>query len=143
MHTVYLGLGSNLGDRNHAIRCAVRLIGERVGSVVRVSSLIRTAPWGFESDNEFVNAAVCVETSLSPRDVLAVTQAIERDMGRAVKSKDGCYHDRTIDIDILIYDDIRVDEPDLKIPHPFMYERDFVMIPLREIMQMPDRQQCR
>lgn len=139
MHTVYLGLGSNLGDRNHAIECAVRLIGERVGRVARVSSLIRTAPWGFESDNEFVNAAVCVETSLSPRDVLAVTQAIERDMGRAVKSRDGCYHDRTIDIDILIYDDIRVDEPDLKIPHPFMHERDFVMIPLREIMPMPDR----
>ena len=134
MHTVYLGLGSNLGDRRGNISAAVRLLGERVGRVVRVSSMFETEPWGFTSGNMFVNAAVCVETSLSPRGVLEATQAIEREMGRTEKSVDGRYHDRTIDIDILLYDDIRVDEPDLKIPHPLMREREFVMRPLGEIL---------
>ena len=134
MHTVYLGLGTNLGDRRRNIAEAVRLIGERVGTVRRLSSLIETEPWGFASDNMFVNAAVCVETSLSPRGVLEATQAIEREIGRTEKSVDGRYHDRTIDIDILLYDDIRVDEPDLKIPHPLMREREFVMRPLGEIL---------
>lgn len=134
MHTVYLGLGSNLGDRRGNISAAVRLLGERVGRVVRVSSMFETEPWGFTSGNMFVNAAVCVETSLSPRALLEATQAIEREMGRTEKSVDGRYHDRTIDIDILLYDDIRVDEPDLKIPHPLMREREFVMRPLGEIL---------
>ncbi len=134
MHTVYLGLGSNLGDRRGNISAAVRLLGERVGRVVRVSSMFETEPWGFTSGNMFVNAAVCVETSLSPRGVLEATQAIEREIGRTEKSVDGRYHDRTIDIDILLYDDIRVDEPDLKIPHPLMREREFVMRPLGEIL---------
>lgn len=113
---------------------AVRLINGRVGRVVRMSSLHETAPWGFTSDNMFVNAAICVETSLSPHRLLEVTQEIEHDMGRTVKSAGGCYHDRTIDIDILLYDDICVDEEDLKIPHPLMLKRDFVMTPLREIL---------
>jgi len=134
VHTVYLGLGSNLGDKEHTLRRAVALIEARIGCVVRMSALHETAPWGFASANMFVNAAVCVETLLSPRELLAATQDIEREMGRTVKSVDGQYHDRTIDIDILLYDDIRVDEPDLKIPHPLMYERDFVMIPLKEIL---------
>lgn len=134
MHKVYLSLGSNLGDRKHEVMRAVELIGERVGSVERVSSLYETEPWGFASDNMFVNAAVCVSTQLTPRALLEATQAIEREMGRTAKSVNGQYHDRTIDIDILLYDDIKVDEPDLKIPHPLMYERDFVMKPLKEIL---------
>ena len=134
MHTVYLSLGTNLGDRRRNISAAVRLLGERVGRVVRVSSLHDTEPWGFTSANMFVNAAVCVETSLSPRALLEATQAIEREMGRTVKSTDGHYHDRLIDIDILLYDDLHVDEPDLKIPHPLMSEREFVMRPLGEIL---------
>lgn len=134
MHKVYFSLGSNLGDRKHNIRHAVELIGERIGAVERVSSLYETEPWGFSSDNMFVNAAVCVFTKLSPRAILETTQNIERDMGRTAKSVNGLYHDRIIDIDILIYDDIKIDEPDLKIPHPLMYERDFVMKPLREIL---------
>ena len=135
MHTVYLGLGSNLGDRHASISAAVRLLGERLGRVVRTSSMFETEPWGFSSQNMFVNAAVCVETLLAPRDVLVATQAIEREMGRTQKSVGGLYHDRTIDIDILLYDDLRVDEPDLKIPHPLMHERDFVMRPLGEILE--------
>lgn len=135
MHTVYLGLGTNLGDRRHNIAEAVRLIGERVGTVRRLSSLLETEPWGFSSDNMFVNAAVKVDTMLSPRGVLEATQAIERIMGRTEKSANRQYHDRLIDIDILIYDDVKIDEPDLKIPHPLMHERDFVMRPLGEILQ--------
>lgn len=134
MHKVYFSLGSNLGDRKHNIRHAVELIGERIGAVERVSSLFETEPWGFSSDNMFVNAAVCVFTKLSPRAILEATQAIEREMGRKIKSVNGQYHDRIIDIDILLYDDIKIDEPDLKIPHPLMHERDFVMKPLREIL---------
>ena len=138
MHTVYLGLGSNLGDRRGNISAAVRLLGERVGRVVRVSSMFETEPWGFLSSNMFVNAAVCVETSLTPRGVLEATQAVEREMGRTVKSADGVYHDRIIDIDLLVCLDasgreILVDTPRLKLPHPLMNLRDFVMNPLEEI----------
>lgn len=133
MSSVYLGLGSNLGDKEANIRKAIALISERVGLVVRQSSLIMTEPWGFESENGFVNAAVKCETELTPREVLKATQKIEREMGRKKKSTDGGYSDRCIDIDILLYDELRVDEPDLKIPHPLMLEREFVMIPLDEI----------
>ena len=133
MSSVYLGLGSNLGDKEANIRKAIALISERVGLVVRQSSLIMTEPWGFESENGFVNAAIKCETELTPREVLRATQKIERDMGRKKKSTDGGYADRCIDIDILLYDELRVDEPDLKIPHPLMLEREFVMIPLDEI----------
>lgn len=151
MHEVYLSLGSNLGNKRKNIRLAIEKIGEQVGEVVRQSALYETEPWGFESENRFVNAAVKVTTALSPMEVLRATQQIERDLGRKRKSQSPdsqqgqrvgatagipspVYHDRPIDIDILLYDDWIVDEPELKIPHPLMYKRDFVMIPLREIM---------
>ncbi len=133
-HTVYLGLGSNLGDKQRNIRVAVEKIGELIGHVESQSALHITAPWGFESDNMFVNAAVKCVTTLSPREVLNNTKAIEQQMGRTTKSVDGAYHDRIIDIDILIYDDIHINEPDLVIPHPLMHQRDFVMKPLKEII---------
>ena len=132
-HKVFLGLGSNLGDKVWNLQEAIRLIGEQIGTVTRQSSFIETEPWGFESDNTFLNAAICCETQKTPREVLLLTQQIERDLGRRKKSVAGSYADRPIDIDILLYDDLTVDEPDLKIPHPLMHERDFVMIPLKEI----------
>ena len=138
-HQVYLGLGSNLGDCSRNLKRAIRLIGERVGTVVCQSSFIETEPWGFESENKFLNAVVLCETERTPREVLLLTQQIERDMGRKKKLTANSqkltanYKDRPIDIDILLYDDLTVDEPDLKIPHPLMHERDFVMIPLEEI----------
>ena len=135
LHQVFFSLGSNIGNHKQLIREAIALLDERVGRVTRESSLIETAPWGFYSPNKFINACVCCETSLNPRQILAVTQNIEREMGRVGKSKNGEYHDRIIDIDILLYDDLTVDEPDLKIPHPHMKERDFVMGPLREILE--------
>ena len=131
----YLSLGTNLGDKRKNIAVAIINIGELVGDVVRQSALYETEPWGFRSDNRFVNAAVCVDTQLSPRRLLEVTQRIEMEMGRTLKSAGGEYHDRIIDIDILLYGDLHIDEPDLKIPHPLMHERDFVMTPLNEIME--------
>ena len=133
VHKVYLGLGSNQGDRNRQLARAIELIGERVGKVIRQSSIIETDPWGFTSGNKFLNCAIFIETELLPRKVLEVTKQIERELGRRYKGM--AYRDRPIDIDILLYDDITLDEPDLQIPHPLMYERDFVMIPLREIQQ--------
>ena len=140
---MYLGLGSNLGDREKNLLEAIRLIGEQVGKVVRQSTFIETEPWGFDSDNMFMNAVILCETEHTPREVLTVTQQIERDMGRRKKSVNDLsvngksvnrkYFDRPIDIDILLYDDITIDEPDLKIPHPLMHQRDFVMVPLNEI----------
>ena len=128
-------MGTNLGDKRKNIAEAIKNIGELVGDVVRQSALYETEPWGFRSDNRFVNAAVCVDTQLSPRRLLEVTQRIEREMGRTLKSDGGEYHDRIIDIDILLYGDLHIDEPDLKIPHPLMHERGFVMTPLNEIME--------
>ncbi len=137
MHNVYLGLGSNLGDREEYIRKAISLIGERVGEVLRQSSLIETEPWGFQSENKFLNGVILVSTALTPREVLQATQKIERTLGRRkivnCQSVNRQYHDRPIDIDILLYDDLHIDEPDLKIPHPLMHQRDFVMIPLQEL----------
>ena len=141
VHKVYLGLGSNLGDKEAHIRKAITLIGERVGTVLRQSSLIETEPWGFESEHTFLNGVILVETTLTPRQTLKATQKIERDLGRKRKSTDSSSHqlpnysDRPIDIDILLYDELTIDEPDLKIPHPLMEQRDFVMIPLREIQK--------
>ena len=123
-----------MGDRKGNIKLAIKQISELIGPVVRQSALIKTAPWGFNSANTFINAAVCSETSLSPREVLQATQDIERGLGRTTKSIDGQYHDRLIDIDILLYDDLHVNEPDLVIPHPHMNERQFVMQPLSEII---------
>ena len=138
MMYVYFGLGTNLGDKEHNLRLAVRKIEERVGKVVSLSAFYATAPWGFQSDNNFLNAAAGVETSLSPFDILERTQRIEQEIGRLHKSHDGVYSDRLIDIDLLLYDDLvlSVTSPSgaaLNLPHPLMTERDFVMRPLAEI----------
>jgi 2-amino-4-hydroxy-6-hydroxymethyldihydropteridine pyrophosphokinase len=132
MALVYLGLGTNLGRKEHNLTTAIDILSVQVGRVVSQSAFYITKPWGFESDNEFLNAVVLVETSLSPFALLAKTQEIEKELGRTVKSVNG-YSDRVIDIDILLYDDIVLDEPTLKIPHPLMTERDFVLKPLLEI----------
>ena len=131
---LYLSLGSNLGDRAENLRRAIALIDERVGTVQRVSSFIETEPWGFQSEHPFLNAACLVLTTLSPEECLEATQQIERELGRKKKSRNGIYHDRPIDIDLLMYDDLKLSTPRLTLPHPRMQERDFVMIPLREIM---------
>ena len=138
MHQVYLGLGSNLGDKEGNIRKAVTMINEQIGSVVRQSALFFSEPWGFESENQFVNTAILVSTTLTPHQLLKATQRIEHLLGKTEahateRKSQTTYHDRPIDIDILLYDDLHINDPELKIPHPLMQERDFVMIPLREI----------
>ena len=129
----YLGIGTNLGDRAANLRCAVGQINEQAGHVLACSSFIETEPWGFNSDNAFLNAVVEIETSHAPRELLRITQTIERTMGRTHKSVGGVYSDRIIDIDILLYEDAVVNEPDLTIPHPLMWRRKFVYEPLQEI----------
>lgn len=136
MHTVYLSLGSNLGDRKATMRRAIGLLNERTGSVDRQSSFIETEPWGFESTNKFLNMCVRLLTTLSPEQLLMATKQIERELGRTQKSVNGQYHDRPIDIDILMYDDVHIDSNDLTLPHPHMQEREFVMKPLREILSV-------
>lgn len=132
-HIVFLGLGTNLGDREGNLKAAVEQINKRVGEVTSLSAFYVTEPWGFESSHPFLNAVCRVDTVLTPHEVLAVTQDIERMIGRTKKSVNGCYSDRPIDIDILIYDDCRLNTPELTIPHPLMHKRDFVMKPLGEI----------
>ncbi|MBR6203413.1 MAG: 2-amino-4-hydroxy-6-hydroxymethyldihydropteridine diphosphokinase [Bacteroidaceae bacterium] len=139
-HIVYLSLGTNLGDKEHNLLSAISEIERRIGPIRAQSAFLATEPWGFESENTFLNAAIRVETELEPLALLKVTQQIERDMGRTQKSKVNCqlstvnYHDRIIDIDILLYDDLHINTPELTIPHPLMNERDFVLIPLKEIL---------
>ncbi|CCY51346.1 MULTISPECIES: 2-amino-4-hydroxy-6-hydroxymethyldihydropteridine diphosphokinase [Bacteroides] len=130
---VYLGLGTNLGDKEQNLRMSVKKIEERIGNVVSLSAFYATAPWGFSSENSFLNAAVCVETTLLPLQVLEETQRIERELGRTEKSVNGLYADRLIDIDLLLYDDRVMDAEGLILPHPLMTERRFVMEPLSEI----------
>lgn len=133
MTEVYLGLGTNMGDKNANLRTAVQWINDRIGKVTSLSSFYETAPWGFVSENRFLNAAVCVETELKPLEVLHRTQAIERELGRTHKSVNGVYSDRIIDIDLLLYGDVVMQSPELTLPHPLMTEREFVLEPLAEI----------
>ncbi|MDE5550445.1 MAG: 2-amino-4-hydroxy-6-hydroxymethyldihydropteridine diphosphokinase [Bacteroidaceae bacterium] len=134
MHLVYLSLGTNLGDKEQNLLSAIAEIGRRIGPIKAQSAFLVTEPWGFESENTFLNAAVRVETELSPIALLDETQQIERTLGRTHKTADGQYHDRIIDIDILLYDDLHIATPRLTIPHPHMHKRDFVLIPLHEIL---------
>ena len=132
MAIVYLGLGTNIGNRRGNLVKAAALLAERVGDILALSGFMETEPWGFDSENLFLNAAIKMETPLTPDELLSATQAIEREMGREKKS-DGSYHDRVIDIDILLYDNRVIEQPGLIVPHPLMQERLFVMAPLAEI----------
>ena len=133
MAEVYLGLGTNLGDKEANLNMAMEEIRKRVGEIASLSAYYITEPWGFDSQNAFLNAVCKVSTYLSPLDVLITTQSIEEDLGRQRKSVNGLYSDRPIDIDILLYDDLVLDSTNLTIPHPLMHQRAFVMEPLTEI----------
>jgi 2-amino-4-hydroxy-6-hydroxymethyldihydropteridine diphosphokinase len=133
MKLIYLGLGSNLGDKEKNIRKALALIAERVGNVLTLSGFYETPPWGYTSPKTYLNAVAGIETKLEPEVLLHKTQEIEREIGRMEKTVDGYYHDRLIDIDILSYDDLVMKTPELTIPHPLMHQRAFVLQPLSEI----------
>lgn len=132
MAIAYLSLGTNIGNRRRNMITAAALLAERVGDVLALSGFYETEPWGFDSENLFLNAAVKLKTSLSALELLSATQQIEKQLGRTEKSN-GTYHDRIIDIDILLYDDKVLQTPELALPHPLMHERKFVMDPLSEI----------
>lgn len=137
---IYFGIGTNLGDREGNLREAIRLLDERVGQQLACSSVYRSAPMGFVSDNEFANVVIAYETTYSLEELLRITQQIERELGRKEKSVNGIYHDRVIDIDLLqatdkqsLAEQITYTSDTLVIPHPRMQERDFVKIPLSEV----------
>ena len=132
MAIAYLALGTNIGNKRRNMITAAALLAERVGDVLALSGFYETEPWGFQSENTFLNAALQLDTSLSPLELLKATQEIEIEMGRTQKST-GAYHDRIIDIDILLYDNLVLQTPELTLPHPLMHERLFVMEPLAEI----------
>ncbi len=137
---IYFGIGTNLGNREENLRRAIELLHERVGECIACSSIYRSAPQGFVSENEFANIVAVCQTDYSPDNILLITQQIEREMGRTAKSENGVYHDRIIDIDLLqaIHQSkfITQNSPTLILPHPRMHERDFVLIPLREVEQL-------
>jgi 2-amino-4-hydroxy-6-hydroxymethyldihydropteridine diphosphokinase len=129
MARAYVGLGGNLGDRRANLRAAVAAL-RRAATVVAVSSLYETAPVGYRDQGAFLNAVVALETPRSPAELLDALLAVERDLGRERTFKNA---PRTVDLDILLYDDLIVDQGDLTIPHPRMTERAFVLAPLAEI----------
>jgi len=137
--TYYFSLGANIGEREQTLREATRMIEQQVGRVLRCSNFYYSAPWGFESEHTFCNLCCMAESDKNPMEVLHLTQGIERTLGRMQKSIDGQYADRTIDIDIIrVFDDqgkeYRIDSPELVLPHPLWQEREFVKVPLAEIM---------
>jgi 2-amino-4-hydroxy-6-hydroxymethyldihydropteridine diphosphokinase len=144
MSTVYLGLGSNLGDREENLQKALSLLADHPQiTVVKTSSFYNTAPVGFVNQPDFLNAVTQIETSLSPRELRDATRHIESQMGRQRTIRWG---PRVIDIDILLYDNERIEEDDLKIPHPEMMKRRFVLEPLAEIapdLVLPDGRTAR
>ena len=121
-----------MGNKKSNLETAISLLSTEVGRLISVSSFHQSKACGFESENDFLNAVILVETNFSPFDLLAKTQEIERKMGRKTKTTQN-YTDRIIDIDIIFYDNLIIDAPELKIPHPSWKERDFVRIPLEEI----------
>lgn len=132
MALVYLGLGTNLGNKEHNLQVVITALSTEIGEVLRQSTFYSSKPWGFDSENDFLNAVVLIQTKLTPTELLSKTQEVENKMGRATKTTLQ-FADRLIDIDILLYDNIIVNEPELKIPHQLLHLRDFVLIPLSEI----------
>ncbi len=138
MAIAYWGLGTNIGHRRKNLIVAAALLAERAGDVLAVSAFYETEPWGFCSENAFLNAALKMRTSLSPMELLDCAQGIERELGRPEKSRDGIYHDRIIDLDLLLYNDLVLETPALTLPHPLMHMRKFVLEPLAEIAPLAE-----
>jgi len=130
LKTVYLLLGSNLGNRKEILDEALELLNRKVGIIILQSKDYETKPWGVTDQPNFLNLAIAIHTNLSPLEILEQTQSIENQLGRVRKEKWGA---RLIDIDIMFYENEIIDEPNLKIPHPLMQERDFALTPLAEI----------
>lgn len=130
MAIAYIALGSNLGDKEKNLRRALLLLTQQGVEVVRVSSFLSTEPYGVTDQPQFLNAVACVRTSLAPLALLDVLLATELAMGRVRLRHWG---ERNIDLDLLLYEDVVLDLPRLRLPHPDMQNRDFVLLPLAEI----------
>jgi 2-amino-4-hydroxy-6-hydroxymethyldihydropteridine diphosphokinase len=133
MPVVFLALGTNLGDRLHNLEMALIALRSAAGADLRIlsrSHVYETPAWGYEDQPAFLNMAVKAETNLSPADLLAHLKTLEKDLGRLPNFRWG---PRQIDIDILLYDDLILDTPELVIPHPRLHERAFVLVPLADI----------
>jgi 2-amino-4-hydroxy-6-hydroxymethyldihydropteridine diphosphokinase len=132
MPAIYLSIGFNLGVRLANVSRATDLVNEKIGTVEKRSSLYESSPWGYESDNEYINCVVLVRTVLSPQTVINTCKEIEKEMGRREETENK-YLDRIIDIDLLLYNNDVIQFPGLIVPHPRMHERKFVLLPLYEI----------
>ena len=130
---VYLGLGTNQGNKKENLTRAIEVLSLALGECLAQSSFIETEPWGFNSSNSFLNCVAAFDTDIAPLELLDTTERIEREMGRTQKSQGGNYHDRIIDIDILLYGNSIIESDRLTVPHPLMHKRTFVLEPLAEI----------
>ena len=130
MSKVYLSIGSNKGNRSVLINKAIDEIEKKIGKIISRSSIYQSKSWGFDS-NDFYNLSLLIDTDIEPKSLLINLKKIEKSMGR--EDIDGSYSDRFIDIDILFYDNIIIDSEDLKIPHPKIEIRKFVLVPMLEI----------
>lgn len=132
MNTLYLSLGSNIDPRIEFIAQAYKEL-ERYGEIVKKSSYYRTEAWGFESESYFVNSCICWQTGLDPLESLRFIKKIELKLGRKKKKKEQIYSDRPIDIDIIFFNQDKIDHQELKVPHILYHQRNFVLVPLSEI----------
>ena len=131
MEKVYLCLGGNIGDTRNYLQNAVAMIDRRIGRIVNQSAVYQSEPWGFNAEQMFLNQVVVAETELEPHAVLELCLQIEAELGRT-RSGNG-YEPRTIDIDIIFFGENVIDTPDLKVPHPLMHKRNFVLRPLCDV----------
>lgn len=136
LNKVVLSIGSNIGKREQNLALAYEYVEKHIGHILKSSSFHESPSQGFNSNNDFINSCIAVETYAECKDVLAKIHWIEHSMGRK-RTKDG-YEDRIIDIDIIFYQDSIINEKDLKVPHPKYHERDFVLIPLKELDFLED-----
>jgi 2-amino-4-hydroxy-6-hydroxymethyldihydropteridine diphosphokinase len=132
MARVFIGLGSNLGDKKNVLKQAIQFLSEKCGKLLATSSFYETEPHGFESDQQFLNAVVALETDLDPSNLLIQLKDFEKQLGRSQKTTVN-YTDRILDLDILYYSDLEFKTNELEVPHPRLYERNFVLVPLAEI----------
>ncbi len=130
MNTAFLSLGTNMGDKAGNLQTALAFINDEIGKVEKASSVYGTEPWGVTDQPEFYNIAIQVETHLSAEKVLIKALEIEKKMGRVREKKMG---QRIIDIDVLLFENRIINQADLQVPHPYMHQRNFVLVPLNEI----------
>ncbi|MBD5241684.1 MAG: 2-amino-4-hydroxy-6-hydroxymethyldihydropteridine diphosphokinase [Barnesiella sp.] len=134
MHTAYINIGSNLGDRHGNIAAAVAAVKERINPQVRLSEPVESPPWGYRSANSFINIGAAFETQLTPLELIEILLDIQNSISDLPhRTLSGGYADRIIDIDLIAVDQLVISTPELTLPHPRMHLRHFVLIPLQEL----------